>query len=104
VQALEEIPRDRAEWIMWLDMDLLINKMDFTLPLENYEGKDIVLHGKPEYILQGEAKWGVLVLSHLALGSCSVEDITCSCSSYMYCAPTSSGAGGLQRCVAVARE
>lgn len=44
---------------MWLDMDLLINNMEFIPPLENYAGKDMVLHGKPEYILQGEAKLGM---------------------------------------------
>lgn len=44
---------------MWLDMDLLIDKMDFVMPLETYEGKDLVMHGQAEYILQGEARKGV---------------------------------------------
>ena len=57
-QALNEIPRERAEWILWLDMDLLINRMDFVLPLLAYEGKDMVLHGNPEFVLQGEAQKG----------------------------------------------
>ena len=57
-QMLNEVPRERAEYIMWLDMDLLMNKMDFVLPLESYEGKDLVMHGQPEYILQGEARKG----------------------------------------------
>ena len=60
MQTLDEVPRERAEYVMWLDMDLLMNKMDFTMPLENYEGKDLVMHGQPEYILQGEAKKGML--------------------------------------------
>ena len=58
VQTLKEVPRARAEYIMWLDMDLLMNKMDFVMPLENYEGKDLVMHGQPEFILQGEARKG----------------------------------------------
>ena len=61
MQTLEEVPRARAEYVMWLDMDLLMNKMDFTMPLENYEGKDLVMHGQPEFILQGEAKKGAAV-------------------------------------------
>lgn len=60
MQTLDEVPRERAEYVMWLDMDLLMNKMDFTMPLENYEGKDLVMHGQPEFILQGEAKKGKL--------------------------------------------
>ncbi len=44
---------------MWLDMDLLIDKMDFVMPLDTYEGKDLVMHGQAEYILQGEARKGV---------------------------------------------
>lgn len=47
---------------MWLDMDLLIDKMDFVMPLDTYEGKDLVMHGQAEYILQGEARKGVCLL------------------------------------------
>ena len=57
-QALEDISRERAEWIMWLDMDLLIDKMDFVMPLDTYGGKDLVMQGQAEYILQGEAEKG----------------------------------------------
>ena len=59
MQTLDEVPRERAEYVMWLDMDLLMNKMDFTMPLHSYEGKDLVMHGQPEFILQGEAKKGM---------------------------------------------
>ncbi|KAK9903381.1 hypothetical protein WJX75_004474 [Coccomyxa subellipsoidea] len=58
-KALEEISRERAEWIMWLDMDLLIDKMDFVMPLDTYGGKDLVMQGQAEYILQGEAEKGM---------------------------------------------
>ena len=57
-QALNEIPRERAEWILWLDMDLLINNMTFTLPLDKYEGKDLIMHGQADLILKGEARKG----------------------------------------------
>ena len=57
-QALNEIPRERAEWILWLDMDLLIDNMDFTFPLAQYEGKNMILHGNGEWIKQGEARAG----------------------------------------------
>lgn len=45
---------------MWLDMDLLIDKMDFVMPLDSYAGKDLIMHGQAEYILQGEARKGEL--------------------------------------------
>ena len=46
---------------MWLDMDLLIDKMDFVMPLDTYEGKDLIMHGQAEYILQGEARKGTYI-------------------------------------------
>jgi hypothetical protein len=73
-QALQEIPRERAEWILWLDMDLLINRMDFVLPLLAYEGKDMVLHGNPEFVLQGEAQKGA-PLNCLVFGGVSKGEV-----------------------------
>lgn len=45
---------------MWLDMDLLINRMNFTLPFDTFQGRDLVMHGQIKGILQGEASWGRL--------------------------------------------
>lgn len=58
LQTLEEVPRERAEYILWLDMDLLVHKMDFVLPFESYEGTDFVLHGNKERVMEGDPHYG----------------------------------------------
>ena len=59
LQALNSIPRERAEWILWLDMDMVLENITFTLPLESYAGKDFILWGQPEWIMKGHnAKGG----------------------------------------------
>ena len=65
LQALEGIPAERADWILWLDMDLLVANMNFTFPIEKYAGKDMILHGDMDYIKKGDARKGMLhALSH----------------------------------------
>ena len=58
LQTMEEVPRERAEYILWLDMDLLVHKMDFVLPFESYEGTDFVLHGDKEQVMEGDPHYG----------------------------------------------
>ena len=58
MQTLEEVPRERAEFILWLDMDVLVHKMDFVLPFESYTGSDLVLHGKRELVIEGDPHYG----------------------------------------------
>lgn len=60
VQALEGIPVERADWILWLDMDLLVDNMNFTFPITKYAGKDVILHGDEDWIKKGDARRGAL--------------------------------------------
>jgi hypothetical protein len=53
-QALNSIPRARAEWILWLDMDMVLEDVTFTLPLASYAGRDLVMWGQPEWIMRGD--------------------------------------------------
>ena len=54
MQLLREIPRSRAEWVVWMDMDIIIDRMDFKIPLASYEGKDFVIWGREDKISQGD--------------------------------------------------
>ena len=63
--ALATIPRSRAEWLMWVDMDIIINDVNTTLPLEWYGKKDLVMWGVPDKIAGGDVAGmnsGVLLL------------------------------------------
>ena len=60
LQALEGIPVERADWILWLDMDLLVDNMNFTFPIDKYAGKDMILHGDEDWIKKGDARRGAL--------------------------------------------
>ena len=53
MQALNTIPRERAEWFIWLDMDMVVENVTFDLPLDSYEGRDIIMWGQPEWIAKG---------------------------------------------------
>jgi hypothetical protein len=67
-QALNAITRERAEWILWLDMDMVLENITFSLPLEQYAGKDLVLWGQPEWIMKG----------HNAKGALTAPDMMCT--------------------------
>ena len=70
MQALNTIPRERAEWFIWLDMDMVLENITFDLPLETYEGRDIIMWGQPEWIVKGDNARGepfLGALSHLIL-------------------------------------
>ena len=54
LQLLNEIPRSRAEWIVWVDMDIVIDRMDFQIPVAAYEGKDFVIWGRRDKIIKGD--------------------------------------------------
>jgi xyloglucan 6-xylosyltransferase len=34
-----------VEWIWWMDSDAIFTDMDFEMPMEKYEGKNLVVHG-----------------------------------------------------------
>ncbi len=63
LQALNTIPRERAEWFIWLDMDMVLENVTFDLPLETYEGRDIIMWGQPEWIAKGDNARGAPALS-----------------------------------------
>ena len=59
-QALDAIPRDRAEWLCWIDMDIVLADPTFTFPLDkvNYTDRDIIIWGGKKQILAGDAEYG----------------------------------------------
>lgn len=56
VQALASIPRERAEWIIWIDMDVILGDIAFTFPLtkQQYVGKDFVVWGNVDAVHAGD--------------------------------------------------
>lgn len=59
MQLLREIPRRRAEWVVWVDMDIIIDRMDFEIPLAAYEAKDFIIWGREDKITQGDVLNGM---------------------------------------------
>jgi xyloglucan 6-xylosyltransferase len=39
-----------VEWVWWVDSDAVFTDMAFELPLERYEGKNLVVHGYPDLL------------------------------------------------------
>lgn len=62
MQALDTIPRERAEWVLWIDMDIILGDITFTFPLDkvNYTDRDIITWGGKRAILAGDAYNGQL--------------------------------------------
>ena len=81
LQALNTIPRERAEWFIWLDMDMVLENVTFDLPLDSYEGRDIIMWGQPEWIARGHnAKGGQAGPCWSALTSQQMVDSLWGCS------------------------
>ena len=53
LQALDDTPREEAEWILWMDLDTIAVESDIAFPLESYAGKDLVLWIMPDEVLHG---------------------------------------------------
>lgn len=82
MQALNTIPRERAEWFIWLDMDMVLENITFDLPLETYEGRDIIMWGQPEWIAKGDNARGDPFLgtfSHLILTEMFTQHFQAAC-------------------------
>ena len=63
--ALREIPPSRAEWLLWMDMDVIINDPVTTFPLDWYEKHDLVMWGDAAKVRLGDVSGmnsGVLLL------------------------------------------
>ena len=58
-QVLAEMPKERAEWVAWMDMDLVLGDVDFDIPFHKYAGKDLVVWGYRHHVLQGNSIKGV---------------------------------------------
>ena len=58
-QALNTIPRERAEWILWLDMDMVLEDVTFTCRWPATRGRDLVMWGQPDWIMRGDNARGV---------------------------------------------
>lgn len=53
-KLLRETSRERAEWILWLDADTLLEEMAFQIPFHAYRGKSFVAWGNADYLWAGD--------------------------------------------------
>ena len=60
-KTLAETPPAEAEWIMWVDIDTVIADMAIVPRFSDYAGKDLVVWGQQDKLMQG----------NLAEGACS---------------------------------
>ncbi len=77
-RALKTIPPSRAEWLLWLDMDVVIGDVATTFPVDWYTGKDLVMWGSKEKITGGDVHGmnsGVLLLRNSAWTRALVDAI-----------------------------
>ena len=77
-RALATIPPSRAEWLLWLDMDVVIGDVATTFPLDWYTGRDLVMWGFAEKIAGGDVHGmnsGVLLLRNSAWTRALVDAI-----------------------------
>ena len=68
-QALATIPRARAEWLLWVDMDVLLVDMAFNMPLNKYLGQDLVLWGNAQHLAAGDLYRGPVPARHCSQSS-----------------------------------
>lgn len=40
------------EWLWWMDNDIVITDMDFELPLDKYEGFNLVVYGDEHHVFE----------------------------------------------------
>ncbi|KAL6635042.1 hypothetical protein ACP70R_027713 [Stipagrostis hirtigluma subsp. patula] len=50
------IAHPEAEWVWWVDSDAVLTDMDFRLPLRRYRAHNLVVHGWPRLVFEGEAR------------------------------------------------
>ncbi|GER30990.1 alpha-6-galactosyltransferase [Striga asiatica] len=48
-----------TEWLFWVDSDAVFTDMEFTIPLERYEGHNMVVHGFPNMIYEDKSWVGL---------------------------------------------
>ena len=81
MQALHDVPRERAEWIVWIDMDVILGDIGFTFPLtkEAYEGKDLVVWGNYNAVMAGDTYNGAPWRASAAPGRLPQNASCCCC-------------------------
>lgn len=72
MQAMASIPRERAEWVVWIDMDVILGDISFTFPLtkSQYAGKDFVVWGYTEAVAAGDTYNGAHIPKCFRLDKC----------------------------------
>ncbi len=53
-KLLRETSRERAEWILWLDADTLLEELAFQIPFSAYDGKNFIAWGNADYLWAGD--------------------------------------------------
>ena len=57
-QLLEEVPPERAQWLLWMQPDAVIDDIAFSFPFDNYQDKDFILLGNATKLRAGNAQGG----------------------------------------------
>eukprot|EP00884_Botryococcus_braunii_P003810 jgi/Botrbrau1/1342/Bobra.0063s0053.1 len=79
IVVLEEVPPSRAEWILWVDMDVILADTVFDFPFAKYSGKDLVMWGRPDDIERGNPHGinsGILLLRNSKWSRKLLEDMS----------------------------
>lgn len=58
-KLLDYTPRERTEWIMWIDADTIIMDMSFQIPYHLYHNKTFIAWGLEDGILAGDPNTGM---------------------------------------------
>ena len=61
-KILVEYSPEEATWIWWVDIDTVVANIALPLPLEHYDGYQMVAWGRKEHILEGHMNDGELIL------------------------------------------
>ena len=53
-RLLEEVPPARAQWLLFMQPDALIDDVAYSLPFDNYQDKDLVALGNATRLAAGD--------------------------------------------------
>lgn len=62
-QVLESLPAERTGWVLFLDQDVLVDEMSFSIPFNRYAGKDLVMWGSQK-LVSSDSYQSLLSVSH----------------------------------------
>ncbi|CAN6450082.1 unnamed protein product [Victoria cruziana] len=63
------ISHPETEWVWWVDSDAAITDMEFTLPLEKYSGKNLIVHGWENMVYENRS-WVALNAGVFLMRNC----------------------------------